>query len=76
MSINGVRKIQNDFQNGNYYTNFSFNDITLGYNGDYNASQGWDPVTGLGSFIPSIQINSGTKIALHAHFLIVIFFFA
>ena len=51
MSIYGVKQIQNDFANGGYYKTLSLRDITSGSNGGYSADIGWDPVTGLGSFL-------------------------
>ena len=50
MQLNNITSIQNIFKNGSYYTSLSYNDITTGNNGGFNASLGWDPVTGLGSF--------------------------
>jgi hypothetical protein len=50
MSIYGINKVQQDFQNGGYYRMVSFRDITSGNNGAYSASIGWDAVTGMGSF--------------------------
>ena len=51
MNIYGVNKVQQDLKNGGYYRKFLFRDITTGDNGDYSAGVGWDPVTGLGSFV-------------------------
>ncbi len=50
MSIYGINKVQQDFQNGGYYRMLSFRDITTGNNGAYSAGVGWDAVTGMGSF--------------------------
>jgi hypothetical protein len=50
MTLYGIEKVQNDFQDGGYYNAFSYNDITSGSNGEFSAYVGWDPVTGLGSF--------------------------
>ena len=50
MNLNGVSQVQQDFQNGGYYKVLSFRDVTLGNNGGFTARQGWDAVTGLGSF--------------------------
>jgi hypothetical protein len=54
MGIYGVKQIQKDFTNGGYYNTLSFRDITSGTNGDYFAGTGWDPVTGMGSFLSYI----------------------
>ena len=50
MSIYGINKVQQDFQNGGYYRMLSFRDIRTGNNGAYSAGVGWDAVTGMGSF--------------------------
>ena len=50
MNIHGVNQVKTDFANGGYYKTFSFNDITSGCNGGFNASFSWDAVTGMGSF--------------------------
>ena len=50
MSLYWVNQVQKDFANGGYYKTLSFNDITLGSNGGFNATIGWDAVTGMGSF--------------------------
>ena len=72
MNLNGVFVIHNMFQNGGYYTALSFNDITLGSNGDYAASKGWDAVTGnLGSFsalgITTTKLSNG-GFSIHFYF--------
>jgi len=51
MNIYGVAQVQKDFANGSYYKTLSFRDITSGSNGGYSAHKGWDPVTGMGSFL-------------------------
>ena len=63
MNIYGVNQVKADFANGGYYKTFSFNDITLGSNGDFNASDDWDAVTGMGSlatYTPNIPDNETT----------------
>jgi kumamolisin len=47
MSIYGINKVQQDFQNGGYYRMLSFRDITTGNNGAYSAGVGWDALTGM-----------------------------
>jgi hypothetical protein len=62
MSIYGLNKVQQDFQNGGYYRMVSFRDITTGNNGAYSAGVGWDAVTGMGSFAQySTQSTSSTS---------------
>ena len=46
MNLYGVRKVQNDFENGGYYNKLTFHDIKIGNNGNYTAQVGWDAVTG------------------------------
>ena len=58
MNIYGVGQVQKDFANGGYYKTLTFNDITSGSNGKYNAGTGWDAVTGLGSFKSYKQSSS------------------
>ena len=69
MNINGVTQVQNDFQNGGYYKSLSFHDIISGTNGGFNASSGWDPVTGMGSFenyFPgNINVTTGATYSHH-----------
>ena len=63
MNIYGVNQVKTDFANGGYYKTFSFNDITSGSNGDFNASNDWDAVTGMGSlatYTPNIPDNETT----------------
>ena len=58
INLYGLEQVQNDFRNGGYYKAFSFYDITLGNNGEFFAQEGWDPVTGMGSFknyTPSVE---------------------
>ena len=50
MNLNGVNAIKDKFQKGGYYSALTFHDIDSGSNGDYIATTGWDPVTGMGSF--------------------------
>ena len=62
MSIYGINKVQQDFQNGGYYRMLSFRDINMGNNGAYSAGVGWDAVTGIGSFAQYLaQTTSSTR---------------
>jgi len=63
MSIYGINKVQQDFQNGGYYRMLSFRDIRTGNNGAYSAGVGWDAVTGMGSFAQYLaQTTTSTTI--------------
>ncbi len=63
MSIYGINKVQQDFQNGGFYRMLSYRDITTGNNGAYSAGVGWDAVTGMGSFAQYLaQTTSSTPI--------------
>jgi hypothetical protein len=60
MSIYGMNKVQQDFQNGGFYRMLSYRDITTGKNG---AGVGWDAITGMGSFAQYLaQTTSSTII--------------
>ena len=50
MQLNGIASVQNNLKSGGFYTMLSYNDVNWGNNGGYSAVNGWDPVTGLGSF--------------------------
>ena len=61
MALNGTASVQSLFQNGGYYSVLSFNDVT---SDNKHQDDGWDPVTGLGSFssfTQSIKILSKTN---------------
>ena len=60
MSIYGINKVQQDFQNGGYYRMLSYRDITTGNNGAYSAGVGWDAVTGMGSFAQYLTQTTST----------------
>jgi hypothetical protein len=60
MDLNGVTQIQSDFKNGGFYSALKFHDVTIGNNGGFQASSGWDPVTGLGSFKSDTSASSST----------------
>ena len=62
MSIYGINKVQQDFQNGGYYRMVSYRDITTGNNGAYSAGVGWDAVTGMGSFSQYLAQTTSTPI--------------
>ncbi len=63
MSIYGINKVQQDFQNGGFYRMLSYRDITTGNNGAYSSGVGWDAVTGMGSFVNYLtQTTSSTPI--------------
>jgi kumamolisin len=60
MSIYGINKVQQDFQNGGYYRIMSYRDITTGNNGAYSAGVGWDAQTGMGSFAKYLTQTTST----------------
>ncbi len=62
MSIYGINKVQQDFQNGGYYRMLSFRDIITGNNGEYSAGVGWDAVTGMGSLAQYLMQTTSTTI--------------
>ncbi len=62
MNIYGVNQVKADFANGGYYKTFSFNDITSGSNGGFNASVSWDAVTGMGSLAKYTPIVKTTTL--------------
>jgi kumamolisin len=60
MSIYGINKVQQDFQNGGFYRMLSYRDINTGNNGAYSAGSGWDAVTGMGSFANYLAQSTST----------------
>ena len=50
MKLYGINKVQKQLMNGGIYNALTFKNITSGSNGAYNASTGWNPVCGMGSF--------------------------
>ena len=61
MNIHGKETVQMTLKNGGYYTGFSYNDVTQGDNGGYSATNGWDSVTGQGSFNKLLSLNLGPQ---------------
>ncbi len=62
MSLYGINKVQQDFQNGGYYRILSYRDVTSGNNGGFSAGVGWDTVTGMGSFSHYLTPTTSTSI--------------